>query len=96
LIAGLKQLCESKPTSLAWNIITLFNNDPRLDVWDKYLDNVWGLLKSVDHDSFTYEQALLIAATQIENGIYEQNILKLSIQALNKYDLAGMGGYLYE
>ena len=61
LHTALRKLCDSTITSLLWNIIASYRSEAEFEVWDKYLDNVWNLLKLVDHVTITYEQELLLA-----------------------------------
>ena len=97
---ALRKLCDSKQSSLLWNIIALkcndFNREREGDVWTNYLDNLWKLLKLVDNESFTTSEALVLAATELGYGNYEVNIFSLAVECLSDQDLYGMAGYLYE
>lgn len=94
---SLKNLCDSKETSLLWNLINVYVLTPDTSlVWTQYLDNLWMLLKLVNFDTLTPQQALVLAAENLEHGRYNTNTLRLSLELLSVDDLTGMAGYLYE
>lgn len=68
LHAALRKCCDSKVTSLLWNVIGLLDEK----VWEMYLDHVWVRLQVAEKTGTDFSHVLKEASLSFEDEVYRR------------------------
>ena len=68
LHAALRKCCDSKPTTLLWNVVGLLDEK----VWELYLDHIWVALQVADKTGVKLAEALKEASLSFEDAVSGQ------------------------
>lgn len=90
---ALRKVCDSSPTSLAWNLINLEGITP---AWKEYLEILWSIIKALKKKPDDYGPILKQASESLEWGNHGQACLKLTFRFFDDGDWSGMAAFLGE
>lgn len=89
LHSALRKLCDSKPTSLAWNLIHVLPGE----IWGSYLDHVHARLKDAPAD----RRALVLRKASLDwdySGTPAKATLHCTFEMFDEIDWTAYAGYL--
>lgn len=94
LHTALRKVCDSTPTSLAYNVISICDEG-----WEEFLEVVWRKLNSEDPRFPNRKDASLVMRSSVEEfewGTAERNTLKLVFDGFSDLDWNMMTGYIWK